>query len=237
MRVSDKTIQMLRAVRTSDITDALDSMGHQDLHEVDPVIRPLFTGMRFVGRARTQLYRKSGTPLPYMEYEEWARRQYHKVDGKPTDQTLWYEPEWKTPLGKDDVLVIDAQRSKCGIIGSNNTLAMQAMGVVGFVVDGNCRDSGECIAQRTPVFSAVRALTHPMGRLVAADSDVPVTIGGAVVNPGDIIAADDDGVVVVPQEIADEVARRAHLIQRDDRPGRRRLYEKLGLELDESVEI
>ncbi len=53
MRVSDETIQMLRGVRTSDITDALDSMGHQDIHEVEPVIRPLFPGVRFVGRADT----------------------------------------------------------------------------------------------------------------------------------------------------------------------------------------
>ncbi len=237
MTVSDETLEKLRKVRTSDITDALDSMGRQEIHEVDPAVRPMFPGIRFVGRARTQLYRRSGKPLPYMEYEEWARLQYLKVDGKPTDQTLWYEPEWKRPLGKDDVVVIDAQRNKAGILGSNNTLNMQSRGVVGFVIDGNCRDSTECIAQKAPVFSAVRAPNHPMGRLVAVASDVPVTIGGAVVHSGDIVAADDDGVVIVPQDIADEVARRAELIQRDDRPMRRELYQKLGLPLDESVEL
>jgi regulator of RNase E activity RraA len=55
------------------------------------------------------------------------------------------------------------------------------------------------------------------------------------VRPDDVIVADDDGVVVVPQEIAEEVARRAKLIQDKDRPGRRTAYEKLGLSLDETV--
>ena len=53
--------------------------------------------------------------------------------------------------------------------------------------------------------------------------------------PRDVIVADDDGVMVVPQEIADDVARRALLIQDKDRPGRRENYKKPGLPLDETV--
>ncbi len=53
--------------------------------------------------------------------------------------------------------------------------------------------------------------------------------------PRDVIVADDDGVMVVPQEIADEVACRAMLIQDKDRPGRRENYKKPGLPLDETV--
>ena len=51
-----------------------------------------------------------------------------------------------------------------------------------------------------------------------------------------MIVADDDGVMVVPQENADEVARRAKLIQDKDRPARREKYKKLGLPLDETVQ-
>ncbi len=51
-----------------------------------------------------------------------------------------------------------------------------------------------------------------------------------------MIVADDDGVIVVPQEIADEAARRAKLIQDKDRPGRRGNYRKLGLPLDETIQ-
>jgi regulator of RNase E activity RraA len=57
------------------------------------------------------------------------------------------------------------------------------------------------------------------------------------VEPGDVIVADDDGVMVVPQAIAGEVARRAKLIQDRDRPGRREGYEALGLPPDETVEL
>ena len=57
-----------------------------------------------------------------------------------------------------------------------------------------------------------------------------------VVRPGDVIVADDDGVVVVPQDIADEVARRAKLIQDKDRPGRRAGYQALGIPLDDTVQ-
>jgi len=52
----------------------------------------------------------------------------------------------------------------------------------------------------------------------------PITCAGVRVEPGDVVIADDDGVVVVPRELADEVARRAALIQAKDRPGRRADY-------------
>jgi regulator of RNase E activity RraA len=57
------------------------------------------------------------------------------------------------------------------------------------------------------------------------------------VEAGDVIVADGDGVVVVPQDIAAEVARRAKLILDKDKVARRRLYEQLGWDPDESVTI
>jgi hypothetical protein len=62
-----------------------------------------------------------------------------------------------------------------------------------------------------------------------------ITFAGVRVRPGDVIVGDDDGVIVVPQEMVDEVARRAKLVQDTDRPGRRSNYEKLGLPLDETI--
>lgn len=75
-----------------------------------------------------------------------------------------------------------------------------------------------------------------MGRLQVISDNQPIVCAGVPVDPGDVIIADDDGVVVVPQGIADEVARRARLIQAKDRPQRRHGYERLGLPLDETVE-
>jgi regulator of RNase E activity RraA len=74
-----------------------------------------------------------------------------------------------------------------------------------------------------------------MGRIGAVSDNQPIVCAGVVVRPGDVVIADDDGVVVVPQEIADDAARRAQLIQAKDRPGRKAGYEALGLPLDETV--
>ena len=229
MPVSKETLDILRSVRTSDVCDALDSMGLQQRYEMDPEMRPLFPGVRFAGIAHTAGYAPIDRPLSAMSYEAFDERQY-----KPGPEGLWHEAgPWGAP---DEVLVIDARRTQAGILGSNNTLVGRTKGVVGYVIDGACRDSYECILQKTPVFCTVRSPAHPMGRIGPVSDNEPIVCAGVTVQPGDVIVADDDGVVVVPQEVAAEVARRARLIQDKDRPGRRAAYEKIGLPLDETVQ-
>jgi 4-hydroxy-4-methyl-2-oxoglutarate aldolase len=228
MAVSTETLAVLRAVRTSDVCDALDSMGLQQRYEMDPEMRPLYAGIRFAGIAHTAAYDLMDRPLQAMSYEEFDERQY-----KEGPEGLWHEAgPWGAP---DEVLVIDAKRTRAGILGSNNTLMGRMRGAVGYVIDGTCRDSYECIVQKTPAFCTVRSPAHPMGRIEPVSDNEPIVCAGVTVHPGDVIVADDDGVVVVPQGIAGEVARRAMLIQDKDRPGRRRAYEKLGLPMDETV--
>ena len=228
MAVSTETLAVLRAVRTSDVCDALDSMGLQQRYEMDPEMRPLYAGIRFAGIAHTAAYDLMDRPLQAMSYEEFDERQY-----KEGPEGLWHEAgPWGAP---DEVLVIDAKRTRAGILGSNNTLMGRLRGAVGYVIDGTCRDSYECIVQKTPAFCTVRSPAHPMGRIEPVSDNEPIVCAGVTVHPGDVIVADDDGVVVVPQELADEVAARAKLIQDKDRPGRRRAYEKLGLPMDETV--
>ena len=228
MPVSVETLATLRSVRTSDVTDALDSMGLQQRYEMDPEMRPLFFGVRFAGIAHTAEYELINRPLSPMSYEEFDERQY-----KAGPEGLWHEAgPWGAP---GEVLVIDAKRTRAGILGSNNTLIGRTKGVIGYVIDGACRDSYECVIQKTPVFCTVRSPAHPMGRIGPVSEVQPITCAGVTVRPGDVIVADDDGVVVVPQEIAAEVAQRAERIQDKDRPGRRAAYEKLGLPLDETV--
>jgi len=229
MPISKETLAVLRSVRTSDLADALDSMGLQQRHEMDPAIRPMYAGIRFAGIAHTAEYDLIGKPLAAMSYEEFDARQY-----KPGPEGLWREAgPWGAP---DEVLVIDAKRTRAGILGSANTLGGRIQGVVGYVIDGTCRDSAECILQKTPVFCTVRSPAHPMGRIGPVTDNQPITCAGVRVEPGDAVVADDDGVIVVPQAIADEVARRAKLIQDKDRPGRRKGYDALGLPLDDTVQ-
>jgi regulator of RNase E activity RraA len=226
--ISDDPLTQLRSVRTADVSDALDSMGLQERYVLAPSMRPLYRGIRFAGRAHTAGYDLTDAPLAAMSYDEFAERQY-----KDGPKGLWREAgPWGAP---DEVLVIDAKGTAAGILGSSNTLQGRALGTVGFVIDGTCRDSYECAIQQTPVFCSVRSPAHPMGRLRAVSNNQPITCAGVVVQPGDFIVADDDGVVVVPQSIAAEVAERAMRIQEADRPSRRDGYRRLGLPLDETV--
>ncbi len=228
MTVDRETLAIFRQVRTSDVSDALDSMGLQERYVMDFALRPLYTGVRFAGLAHTMEYDLFDVPLEAMPYETFDARQY-----KPGPEGLWREAG---PYGAaDEVLVIDAKRTPYGILGSANTLTARVKGTVGFVIDGTCRDSYECILQQTPVFCAVRSPQHPMGRLIAVSDNGRIVCGGVVVNSGDVVIADDDGVVVVPQGLAAEVAQRAQWIQDKDRPGRRADYERLGLPADDTV--
>ncbi len=228
MSSEDRILQVLRTIRTSDVSDALDSVGYQQRYVMMPTMRPLYHGIRFAGRARTYEYDIIDRPLPAMSYEEFAERQY-----KDGPEGLWRD---SGPMaGQDEVMVIDAKGQPAGILGSCNTLSGRIFGMAGYVIDGTCRDSYECVLQKTPVFCTVRSPQHPMGRIGPVSCDKPIVCAGVVVKPGDYVVADDDGVVIVPKPLSEEVARRARLIQEQDRPVRRASYEKLGLPLDDTV--
>jgi regulator of RNase E activity RraA len=236
LAISKETLAILRKVRTSDVTDALDSLGLMNTYEMDPRIRPLFPGIFFAGIATTAEYRVIDRPLPRLSYEDFDERQYKKgPDGKAAPDALW---TGGAQMGApDEVMVIDTQQSRCGLLGSNNVLDAKIKGTVGLIIDGACRDSGECIAQQSPVFCTVRSMRHMAGRLELVSVNQPITCGGVQVREGDGIIADDDGIVVIPQEEADEVARRAWRVQDKDRRMRRAFYEKLGMPYDKTVEL
>ncbi|MFI5010767.1 MAG: RraA family protein [Hyphomicrobiales bacterium] len=236
MAISKDTLAILRNVRTSDVTDALDSLGFMNSYEMDPRIRPIFPGISFAGIAATAEYRVVNRPIPRLSYEEFDERQYKKgPDGKGAPDALW---KGGHPMGApNEVQVIDTQLSRCGLLGSNNVLNAKIKGTVGFIIDGACRDSGECIGQKSPVFCAVRSMRHMAGRLELASCNQPINCGGVLVHPGDGIVADDDGVIVVPQAEAEEAARRAWMVQDKDRRMRRAFYESLGMPFDKTVEL
>lgn len=228
MTIQAEVLRVARSVRTSDLSDALDSMGLQERYVMSRAMRPLVPGIRFAGIAHTAEYVVTDRVLEPMSYESFAERQY--AEGP---EGLWREAgPWGAP---DEVLVIDAKGTAAGILGSSNTLHGRAKGTVGFVIDGTCRDSYECTIQRTPVFCTVRSPAHPMGRIRAVSDNQAIACAGVPVEPGDLIVGDDDGVVVVPTDLAEEVVDRARRIQEVDRPSRRDGYLKLGLPFDETV--
>ena len=107
-----------------------------------------------------------------------------------------------------DVLVIDAGGSHMNaIIGDLISNKAKHRGLAGFIIDGLVRDIDGIREAGIPVFA--RGIT-PVGPLHRGPGEInfPVQCGGIVVNPGDLIFADSNGVVVVPQEIAPELLKR-----------------------------
>ncbi|MBQ3402001.1 MAG: 4-carboxy-4-hydroxy-2-oxoadipate aldolase/oxaloacetate decarboxylase [Synergistaceae bacterium] len=108
-----------------------------------------------------------------------------------------------------DVLVLDCHGyTEAGHFGDIMALACKVRGIAGVILDGSCRDSQDIKAMGFPMF--VKAL-NPSGTVKKSlgEVNVPVICGGVEVRPGDIVAGDCDGVVVVPREHEDEVFAKA----------------------------
>lgn len=109
-----------------------------------------------------------------------------------------------------DVLIVATEGSPNFTIGENVThLAIHA-GLGGIVTDGRIRDSGELREMALPVFSRGAAV-RSAAEIELVECDVPVSCGGALIYPGDLVVGDADGVVVVPHQAAD-----AAIIEVDD---------------------
>lgn len=129
------------------------------------------------------------------------------VKTRPGDNLLIYKAMQQLQPGH--VLVIDAEGDvNNAVIGELVKLYADMRGCVGYVVDGAIRDV--VAFEHTPLYA--RAVIHCGPRKDGpGEVNVPVSIGGMIVNPGDIIVGDEDGVVAVPREQAEEVLRLAAL--------------------------
>lgn len=97
----------------------------------------------------------------------------------------------------------------CGQFGEISATAAYAAGCVGAVIDGSTRDSNYLIDMGFPTFCRFRNPVEAFGRFMAVDYQVPIFVQGIdgklVVNPGDYIVGDNDGVVIVPKDKTIEV--------------------------------
>ena len=109
-------------------------------------------------------------------------------------------------------------------------------GSLGVVVDDAVRDIAE--SKQLGVGLWLRGVTpnfHTQTNIYPYAVNVPVACGGVTVVPGDIIIADDDGIVVIPHEESEDIARRAWMVQDNDRRQRRAFYQTLGLPYHQTV--
>jgi regulator of RNase E activity RraA len=122
--------------------------------------------------------------------------------------------------------VLDVQGDgDTGSVGSFNGLAWYSKGARGIVSNGGIRDTDELIKQKIPVYldHMNRGRGVRPGRNEIKSVNKPVTIGGVLVRPGDVIVADGDGVVVVPRKYAKPASEFAREILDKDKAGRRSL--------------
>jgi len=113
---------------------------------------------------------------------------------------------------------------------------LEYRGAVGVVTNATARDTDEIATEKVPLYFRRPGRGIRPGRNEIESVNRPVVCGGVLVVPGDVVVADGDGVLVVPRAVAADVARYARRILEGDKEGRRRLYEKLGLPKDKSVE-
>ncbi|MCS7223966.1 MAG: RraA family protein [Armatimonadetes bacterium] len=216
-------------LRVADVSDGMDAVGLRDVGLVDRAIRPLLQGVRVFGRALTVRYVPAGETVPSMTPSQYADY-----------SAQWYRDRCPYPFltvaKPGDILVVDMSSLEVGFWGSQIALSAKKAGIVAAVLDGGCRDTYEIRRQKTPVWARYVARTTVIGRLEFAGMNETIQCGGVRVSPGDIIVADDDGVIVVPAHAARDVALAARRELESDKNVRRRLYEDLNLPLDETVQ-
>jgi regulator of RNase E activity RraA len=231
MALSDKErkelLELYADLRVADVRDGMDWMMRHHYGSMIPEIRPLWR-TRAVGIAKTARYLPYQGEVPKMSpeaYTEWSGWYYGEVCTYP----------WIGDIQEGDFCVIDQSEVDAGLMGSNNSMDGLINGATGYVTNGGVRDTDEVILQQVPFWSRMCSQGMVQGRLQFDAYDIPVEVGGVLVHPGDVVVADGDGVIVVPQDIARDVAKYAHQELSSDKVTRRKKYEKLGLELDETV--
>ena len=223
--------KLYKYLRVVDVADALDGIGYFNIGLLAPEIRPLWLGMKFWGPALTIRCVPANRPMWKLDSTE----DIVKAHG------IWFKEVGIVGYGDHiqpgHVLVTDTGDSgEVGFWGSENSMGAIVKGAVGIVTDGYCRDTYEVAHQKTPICSRYRGRTIIPGRIHTVEVQGTVSCGGAQVRPGDIVGCDDDGVLVVPIEVAQEVAVHARAILLSDMRARRRHYERLGKPMDATVD-
>jgi 4-hydroxy-4-methyl-2-oxoglutarate aldolase len=228
-------LALYEGLRVADVSDGMDMVGLPGQGLVDASIHASWVNIETLshiirGIALTARYvptQKSDRPEPGEVFQQWEGNSYNE-----------YTSEAFAPLIHRGVVIVldDVEDKDIGSIGSNNVLSWKDRGAVGVVTDASSRDTDEVALEEFPLYLRKKGRGIRPGRNELESVNRPVSIGGVLVCPGDVVVADGDGVVVVPRSVAVEVARNAREVLAKDKAARKGLYEKLGVPLDKTVE-
>lgn len=173
---------------TAIVSDALDDAGYHE-QSIPDLVKPM-TGVKLlVGRARTTAWED----IDHKDNAPYAL-ELQAVDG----------------CQPDDIFIAAAEGSqRSGIWGELLSTAARNRGCVGAIIHGAIRDIAAMREMEFPVFASAASPFNSLHRQRVTAVDVPVSIGGLTINSGDLVLVDEDGLVVVPAAIENEVIRAA----------------------------
>ena len=172
------------AIYTAALADVLDARGLRD-QTLPPSIRPLAPGTRLAGPA----YTVAGRPVETGEYDTALRKVLRMLGEVPSGH----------------VAVYACNHEVSAHLGELSVTSLKSRGVAGCVLDGGCRDVRFILEEGFPVFCVHTTPEDSTWRWELEATQVPITVGPVRIEPGDWVVGDDDGVVVVPQAIAESV--------------------------------
>ncbi|MBP8296264.1 MAG: RraA family protein [Burkholderiales bacterium] len=184
-------VERLRRCYSGAIHDVLRAMGHERC-VLPPSIRPLDATKKVAGPVWTV----SG----------------HIDRNQPAHETLlgWTTLLSRAPAGH--VVVCQPQNHEIALMGELSAETLKNKGVLGYVVDGGCRDTEFILELGFPVFHAFFTPSDIVGRWIPDRFAEPVTIGEVTIRTGDYVLGDRDGVVVIPAELAEEAVTRTEAV-------------------------
>jgi 5-oxopent-3-ene-1,2,5-tricarboxylate decarboxylase/2-hydroxyhepta-2,4-diene-1,7-dioate isomerase len=210
--LSGATLEALNRVSTASLSSVLRRLGVD--HAFMTGLRPMRPDLRMTGVART---------LRYVALREdiFAARGAGMNEQKRVVDTI--EP--------GQVLVIEARGELgAGTIGDILALRVRQRGGAGVVTDGAARDTPAIAELGMPVYCAAPHGAVLGRRHVPMDSGLPVTCAGVLVMPGDVVCGDAEGVMVVPVQMAAEVAEEALKLEEEEEYIASRVAEGLSLD-------
>lgn len=167
------------------LSDSCDKAGLRN-QVLELRLAPLVSGTRTSGRARTVKFVPDTNIDPAKPYDDAI----DFIDGT---------------LPGELIVIATDQANASAFWGELFSAAAKGRGATGVITDGNLRDSDKIVAVNFPAFSRSRRPIDFRGRMKVDSQQVSVVVGGVTIRPGDLVAADDDGVVVIPKEHEEKV--------------------------------
>ena len=205
--------QIVRNIRRADpdVIETLGRLGVATVHEAQgrrglmaPYMRPIYPTARVVGSAVT-------------------------ISSQPGDNLMIHAAVEVCKPG--DVLVVTTtSESTDGMFGELLGVSCMAHGIRGLIIDAGIRDTAELTELNFPVWAKAISAQGTV-KSTGGSVNIPVVSAGTIVNPGDVIIADADGVVVVPRDWAAEVARLGQIrLEKEEKTRQRLRNGELGIE-------